>query len=83
MIEPADIARFQRHARTFGDKINDAEALGVAAELLATFEYEWHAAIDRLKGEGFSWRELARGTGRSAQALQQEHARWQARQRNE
>lgn len=77
-MEPQDIARFQRHARTLGDKINDAEALGVAAELLRTFEHEFHLAIIRLKDEGYSWRELARGTGESHQALEQRHRRYLA-----
>lgn len=76
MIEPTDIDRFRRHARTLEYKINDAEAVGVGLDLLQAFEDAFYLAIARLKAEGFSWRELARGTPLSHQALEQRFSRW-------
>lgn len=80
MIEADDVTRFRRHARTFGEKIDDADALRQAAEILADFEDAYYEAVGRLnERDRFSWRDLGRGAGCTGATLHRKYARWRGR----
>lgn len=80
MIEDDDVARFSRHARALGKKINDAAALGQARLILREFEDAYHDAVDRLNHiDGVSWDELGAGAGVSGQTMHRAQIRWRAR----
>lgn len=81
MLEPDEIARWQRNARALGRKADDAAGLAQVLSLVDEFEDHAMRAVTRLIAEGFSYGELARDLGVRRQAIHQRHQRWLRRQR--
>lgn len=78
MLEPEEVARWERNARALGRKADDAEGLAQVLGLVDAFEDHAMLAISRLLTEGFMYGELARALPNlnSRQALRQRHERW-------
>ncbi len=65
-----------RMAKALGNQIDDPEAVEQALRVLAEFEAQIRAGINRLQTQdGYSWTELAAPTGISRQGMRQ---RWGA-----
>lgn len=74
-MEPADKARFMRHAKALSLKADDPEGLADMLEIVAEFQRQAQLAANRLHDEWhFSWTELARPVGISRQAMRKRFA---------
>jgi DNA-directed RNA polymerase specialized sigma24 family protein len=69
MIEPEDMKRFERHARTLGKLAgDDPAAFRQAVELVGEMEAQLRLAVLQLQDQGFSWTDIAKALGVTRQS---------------
>jgi hypothetical protein len=79
VLEPDEIARWERMARALASKADDAEGLAQVLQVLEVFDAHVMAALDRLTSDDvYSYAYLAQGLGMTRQGLHQRHARYRA-----
>lgn len=79
MLDDQDLERWQRNARALGQRVDDAEGVAQAFELLDLVESHVLAGVARLQAGGMSYAYLAAPLGQSPQALRQRIERFWAR----